>query len=54
VKNIIKLTADIKYQLLTDIPQKIGCTLDLDKLLNLLLDLLAEVIHSDAAGINSK
>ena len=51
MKNKIELTSEIKYQLLRDISQKIRGTLDLDKILNLLLDLLAEVIHYDAAGI---
>ena len=51
MKNKIELTAEIKYQLLRDISHKIRGTLDLDKILNLLLDLLAGVIDYDAAGI---
>ena len=51
MKNKIELTSEIKYQLLRDISHKIRGTLDLDKILNLLLDLLADVIHYDAAGI---
>lgn len=51
MKNKIELTSEIKYQLLRDISHKIRGTLDLDKILNLLLDLLADVIDYDAAGI---
>ena len=51
MKNKIELTSEIKYRLLRNISHKIRGTLDLDKILNLLLDLLAEVIHYDAAGI---
>ena len=51
MKNKIELTAEIKYKLLRDISHKIRGTLDLDKILNLLLDLLANVIDYDAAGI---
>ena len=51
MKNKIQLTSDIKYQLLRDISHKIRGTLDLDKILNLLLDLLANIIDYDAAGI---
>ena len=47
----IELTAEIKYQLLRDISNKIRGTLDLDQILNLLLDLLSNVIDYDAAGI---
>lgn len=51
MKNKIELTSEIKYQLLRDISHKIRGTLDLDKILNLLLDLLSDVIDYDAAGI---
>ena len=51
MKNKIELTSEIKYQLLRDISHKIRGTLDLDKILNLLLDLLADIIDYDAAGI---
>jgi serine phosphatase RsbU (regulator of sigma subunit) len=51
MKNKIELTSEIKYQLLRDISHKIRGTLDLDKILNLLLDLLANIIDYDAAGI---
>ena len=51
MKNKIELTSEIKYQLLRDISHKIRGTLDLDKILNLLLDLLADAIDYDAAGI---
>jgi sigma-B regulation protein RsbU (phosphoserine phosphatase) len=51
MKNKIELTAEIKYKLLREISHKIRGTLDLDKILNLLLDLLANVINYDAAGI---
>ena len=51
MKNKIELTSEIKYQLLRDISHKIRGTLDLDKILNLLLDMLANIIDYDAAGI---
>lgn len=51
MKKKIELTSDLKYQLLRDISHKIRGTLDLDKILNLLLDLLANIIDYDAAGI---
>ena len=51
MKEKIELTSEIKYQLLRDISHKIRGTLDLDKILNLLLDLLANIIDYDAAGI---
>ncbi|MBK7630844.1 MAG: SpoIIE family protein phosphatase [Ignavibacteriales bacterium] len=51
MKNKIELTAEIKYKLLRNISNKIRGTLDLDKILNLLLDMLANVIDYDAAGI---
>lgn len=51
MKNKIELTSDIKYQLLREISHKIRGTLDLDKILNLLLDLLSNIIYYDAAGI---
>ena len=51
MKNKIELTSEIKYQLLRDISHKIRETLDLDKILNLLLDLLANIIEYEAAGI---
>lgn len=51
MKEKIELTAEIKYQLLRDISHKIRDTLDLDRILNLLLDLLSQVIDYDAAGI---
>ena len=51
MKKKIELTAEIKYHLLKDISHKIRGTLDLDKILNLLLDLLGDIIHYDAAGI---
>jgi serine phosphatase RsbU (regulator of sigma subunit) len=51
MKNKIELTAEIKYKLLRNISHKIQGTLDLDKILNLLLDLLANIIDYDAAGI---
>jgi len=51
VRKKIELTAEIKYQLLRDISHKIRDTLDLDRILNLLLDLLFQVIDYDAAGI---
>jgi serine phosphatase RsbU (regulator of sigma subunit) len=51
MKHKIHLTSEIKYQLLRDITLKIRGTLDLDKILNLLLDMLAEIINYDAAGI---
>lgn len=51
MKNKIKLTAEIKYKLLRNISHKIRGTLDLDKILNLLLDLLSNIIDYDAAGI---
>jgi GAF domain-containing protein len=51
MKNKIELTSEIKYQLLRDISHKIRGTLDLDKILNLLLDLLANIIDYDSAGI---
>jgi phosphoserine phosphatase RsbU/P len=47
----IELTAEIKYQLLRDISHKIRDTLELDRILNLLLDLLSQIIEYDAAGI---
>jgi sigma-B regulation protein RsbU (phosphoserine phosphatase) len=46
-----KLTAEIKYHLLKDISHKIRGTLDLNKILNLLLDILKDIINYDAAGI---
>jgi len=51
MKKKIELTADIKYHLLKDISHKIRGTLDLNKILNLLLDILEDIIHYDAAGI---
>lgn len=51
MKNKIELTSEIKYQLLRDISHKIRGTLDLDIILNLLLDLLANIIDYDSAGI---
>ncbi len=51
MKNKIELTFEIKYRLLRDISHQIRGTLDLDKILNLLLDLLADVIDYNAAGI---
>jgi sigma-B regulation protein RsbU (phosphoserine phosphatase) len=51
MKDKIELTSEIKYQLLRDIAHTIRGTLDLDKILNLLLDLLAKIIDYDAAGI---
>ena len=51
MKKKIELTAEIKYHLLKDISHKIRGTLDLDKILNLLLDSLENIIHYDAAGI---
>ena len=51
MKNKIELTSEIKYQLLRDISHKIRGTLDLDKILNLLLDLLSNIIDYDSAGI---
>ncbi len=51
MKSKIELTSEIKYQLLRDISHRITGTLDLDKILNLLLDLLANIIDYDAAGI---
>jgi len=51
MKNKIELTSEIKYKLLRDISHKIRGTLDLDKILNLLLDLLANIIDYDSAGI---
>ena len=51
MKKKIELTADIKYHLLKDISHKIRGTLDLNKILNLLLDILENIIHYDAAGI---
>jgi phosphoserine phosphatase RsbU/P len=51
MKKKTELTAEIKYHLLKDISHKIRGTLDLDKILTLLLDLLSEIIHYDAAGI---
>ena len=51
MKNKVELTSDIKYQLLRDISYSIRGTLDLDKILNSLLDLLANIIDYDAAGI---
>ena len=51
MKNKIELTAEIKYKLLRNISHKIQGTLDLDKILNLLLDMLANIIDYDAAGI---
>jgi len=51
MKNKIELTAEIKYKLLLNISHKIQGTLDLDKILNLLLDMLANIIDYDAAGI---
>ena len=51
MKKKVELTAEIKYHLLKDISHKIRGTLDLDKILNLLLDLLENIIHYDAAGI---
>ncbi|MBS4034199.1 MAG: SpoIIE family protein phosphatase [Ignavibacterium sp.] len=51
MRNKIILTSEIKYKLLRDISHKIRGTLDLDKILNLLLDLLANIIDYDAAGI---
>ena len=51
MKNKIELTSEIKYQLLRDISHKIRGTLDLDKILNLLLDLLSNIIDYDAVGI---
>lgn len=51
MKNKIELTSEIKYQLLRNISHKIRDTLNLDNILNLLLDLLANIIDYDAAGI---
>lgn len=51
MKNKIELTAEIKYKLLRNISHKIRGTLDLDIILNLLLDMLANIIEYDAAGI---
>ena len=51
MKKKIELTAEIKYKLLRNISHKIQGTLDLDKILNLLLDMLANIIDYDAAGI---
>ena len=51
MKEKIELTAEIKYKLLRNISHKIRGTLDLDKILNLLLDMLANIIDYDAAGI---
>ncbi len=51
MKEKIELTAEIKYQLLKDISHKIRGTLDLNKILNLLLDILENIIQYDAAGI---
>jgi phosphoserine phosphatase RsbU/P len=51
MKEKIELTAEIKYKLLRNISHKIRGTLDLDKILNLLLDLLANIIDYDSAGI---
>ena len=51
MKNKLELTAEIKYKLLRNISHKIRGTLDLDKILNLLLDMLANIIDYDAAGI---
>lgn len=47
----IQLTAEMKYQLLRDISHKIRGTFDLDKILNLLLDVLSNIVEYDAAGI---
>lgn len=46
-----ELTAELKYQLIHDISHKIRGTLDLDKILHTLLDLLKEIVYYDAAGI---
>jgi sigma-B regulation protein RsbU (phosphoserine phosphatase) len=51
MKDKVELTSEIKYQLLRDIAHSIRGTLDLNKILNLLLDLLAKIIDYDAAGI---
>jgi len=51
MKKDIELTSELKYQLLRDISHQIKGTLDLGKILNLLLDLLLNVIDYDAAGI---
>ena len=51
MKGKIELTAEIKYQLLKDISHKIRGTLDLNKILNLLLDILEDIIQYNAAGI---
>ena len=51
MKQKTELTAEIKYHLLKDISHKIRGTLDLNKILNLLLDILENIIRYDAAGI---
>jgi serine phosphatase RsbU (regulator of sigma subunit) len=46
-----ELTAETRYRLLLEISHRIRGTLDLDKILNHLLDSLAEHLEFDAAGI---
>ena len=45
------LTAEMKYQLLLEISQKVRDTLDLDSILNQILDILQNILPYDAAGI---
>ena len=47
----MELTVEKKYQLLLDISQRVRDTLDLDKILSLLLDSVYSVMPFDAAGI---
>ncbi len=47
----MELTLEQKYNLLSQISSEIRSTLDLNEILNRLLDMLARVIHYDAAGI---
>lgn len=46
-----ELTAETRYRLLLEIAQRIRGTLDLERILNLLLDNLSEHVAFDAAGI---
>ncbi len=47
----MELTAETKYQLLSQISHEIRDTLDLDEILNHLLDMVASIVRYDAAGI---
>ncbi|MFI5175475.1 MAG: PP2C family protein-serine/threonine phosphatase [Terriglobia bacterium] len=47
----VELSPDTKYHLLLEISQKIGGTLDLDQVLDLLIDAVRSAIPFDAAGI---